>query len=240
MNGNDICVTALQDAGILGVGENATSPMINDAFGKLNRMLSSWSADMRPVWAQLNKEYPLLANINQYSLGPTGDFVQVRPLQIVSAQLRIPNDATPIDYSLEIITNSDYQSLALKSLQGLPQTIGWNPKVPNGTLFVYPEPLQNYTLRLTTIIPLDSATLTDEYSVPPGYEQAIIANLVIILLAAYRQPSTPEQQSLAINSRLIIDRENFALNMNEATPDLTAPGYNGNNWFWWLGLTPFP
>ncbi len=223
MNGYQICTQALIDARILGDGESPSDSMVSNAQTKANQMLSSWSAQMTPIWSKVTNEYPLIPGKREYKIGSTGDFVQARPLQITSCQLKLWNN---FDYSVKVTSWDDYQYTLFKDLKGFPINIGVNPTIPNMTVDFYPVPITNCTIRITSLIAMDSMTLGAEYEFPPGYEAAVIANLVIWLRNKYGLPNDPFLMEQAQSTKQIIDSANFNSQIGEMSPDFSAPGYS--------------
>lgn len=229
MTGYEICTQALIDGRILGDGESPSDAQVSAAQTKANQMLSSWSAQMTPIWSKITNEYPLIPSKREYSMGPTGDFAQARPLQITSVQLKLWNN---FDYSVKVISWDDYQTTLFKTLQGFPLNVGVNPTIPNMTLDFYPVPITNCSIRITSLVAMDSMSLGAEYAFPPGYEAAVIANLVIWLRNKYGLPNDPFLQEQAASTKQIIDSANFNSQIGEMTPDFSAPGYQGATGQW--------
>ncbi len=229
MTGYEICTQALIDGRILGEGESPDSPTVTSAQRKINQMLSSWSAQMTPIWSKVTNEFPLIPNKREYTIGPTGDFAQPRPLQITSVQLKLWNN---FDYYVKVISWDDYQNTLFKKLQGFPINVGVNPTIPNMTLDFYPEPITNCSVRITSLIAMDSMTLGAEYAFPPGYEAAVIANAVIWLRNKAGLPNDPFLMDQAVSTKAIIDTANFNSQISEMAPDFSAPGYSQVNGQW--------
>ncbi len=239
MTGLDYIKDSFQIAGIYQPGETPSAEEANGALNKMNDMLSSWSADIRPVFCQRHDVYQLEGGRAHYTIGPTGDFVQPRPNKIQNAMVRVQGQ---LDYPLEIITPADYQGLNLKTLLGIPQYLSVNPKMPNLELSLYYVPQQSYELNLNTLISLDCQTLTGNVEFPPGYEEAVKYNLALRLAGIYGAAANMSAFNIDIarNSKAIIQRENDMMMDDQMTGDLSAPGLGVVNFPWWWTGGPNP
>ncbi len=235
--GLDIIKAAFRKAGINQVGETPSSDEANDALADLNSMLSSWSADLRPVFSQKHDLYELTPGQAKYTIGPTGDFVQARPNSVVTAQIVLQGN---LNYPLKLITPQDYEQINLKTLQGIPQVLAVNPTLPNYELYLYYVPQAAYFLNINTLISLDNQTLNGEFDFPPGYEEAVVYNLAIKIAPDYGQTPMQSVIQTAINSKAVIMRENAVMMENEMNPDLSSPGMGNVNFPWWWTGGPNP
>ncbi len=239
MTGLDVIIEAFQLAGVNEEGETPSASEANGALRQLNSMLSSWSADLRPVFSQKHAIYPLVPGQAKYLLGPSvdADFVQARPNAIVTAQVIIQGN---LNYPLKLITPQDYEEINLKTLQGIPQVLAVNPTLPDYELYLYYIPQAAYFLNINTLISLDNQTLTGDFNFPPGFEEAVIYNLALRICPVYGQDPKPFVVQNAANSKAIIMRENAVMMENEMSPDLSAPGMGTVGFPWWWTGGPNP
>jgi hypothetical protein len=191
---------------------------------KLNQMLSSWSVSLVSIYAVETTTTSALPNIGEFTIGPTGDVVvSARPLNFQVIQVQFPG-SFPVGSSLVQLSPGDFQSLSIPTLQGVPAYYSYNPTIPNGTINIYPVPTQNFPLKMTYNLPLSNASLNSQYSVPPGYEMAIISNLACLVCVYYGLPTGPELLNIATSSKRIIDVANQAALSKNPTGDMSAPG----------------
>jgi len=145
-----------------------------------------------------------------YTIGVGGAFNTTRPIRLEHAALRIQASPT-LDIPLHMLTDEEYQSLALKGLTG---TWGWglyyDRAFPLGSLFPYPVYPAGSTLLLYPVHPLTAfATLDTEVALPPGYELALQSNVSIELSSSYRDcVITPALAALAPSSKSLIKMSN--------------------------------
>ncbi len=237
--GLDYINDAFLIAGIYQPGETPTAQEANGALRSMNDMLSTWSAEIRPVFCTRHDIYQMDASVASYTIGPTGDFVQPRPNMITQAMVRVQGN---LDYPLEIITPDEYLSLNLKTLTGIPQYLKVNPTVPNIEVSVYYVPQQSYELNIDSLISLDSQTLTGQVEFPPGYEEAVKYNLAIRLAGKYGAAANMAQFNvdIAIQSKKTIQRQNDMMLDDQMSGDLSAPGLGVVNFPWWWTGGPNP
>ena len=178
MTGLDYVVAALEILGVYTPGETLSDADANSVLNQGNRMLDSWSADLEAVYAETQEDFTLTSSDESYTIGPTGDFVTVRPLSVLRAYTR---DTDGSDHKMSIVSNREYQDIILKeSGDSIPRVMSYNPTNPNGTILFYPPPDLGYEFRITSLKPLASMTLAGSYVVPPGYDDTIVWNMAVL------------------------------------------------------------
>lgn len=183
MTGLEYIKGALEILGVYSPDNDLEDSDGNLGLRFLNAMLDGWTADVGPVYAETQESFALTTAKIQYTIGPTGDFVTTRPVNMIRASIR---DAQDVDHKLDLQPNSEYQDFALKDPgSSLSWALGYNMTFPNVTLLFYPPPDSSYSLRLTSYKALSAATLASTYSVPPGYDESIIWNLAVRLAPTY-------------------------------------------------------
>lgn len=200
----DIITKAMQKSGILTKTEMPSSDEANDALDSLNAMLSSWSNDSMLIVARVLESFPLVSGTATYTMGPSGGFATIRPMEIIEAHVR----QSTIDYHLDPLTDETYQGAVWdKSTQGLPQFINCTNGYPNVTLNIWPVPSGAYTLFVLSEKELTSFTNLDQVvSLPPGWEQALVYNLAVLIAPEYGQPLDQSLVQIAIDSKGSIER----------------------------------
>lgn len=186
----DIINLALKDAGVVGVGQSALAEDVNDAFTKLNWMLSQWQ---RKRWLVFqNVDLPFVSTGAQtYTVGPGGNFnVPIRPDKLEAAYFRqlIQSQPNQVDYPLTIIPSMEnYSKIALKKLSTFPQGIYYDPGYPTGTIYPWPVPQSTiYEIHLIVKQQLTQfANLSDTVNLPEEYRSALELNLVTRLWPQY-------------------------------------------------------
>jgi hypothetical protein len=166
---------------------NITATEYTEAISSLNTMLSSWEELLHyPV----SENFTITSGVSIYSIGSGADFDTTRPFNLVSAFLR---DSDNIDYFVDVkMTQTEYNRTMNKSLSARPQKIFYNPTYPVGYIYFDSTPNNDDTLYLTSIKPYDNySSLTDNITLPPEWDKAVIYNLAIDLAPEHNQ--TPSQ-----------------------------------------------
>lgn len=181
----EIIQLSMKDAGLLGVGETPQAEDVNDAFMKLNWMISEWSQQKWLVYHLVTKEIPATGS-RTYSIGP-GEEIDFgsRPAKLYNAIYRQqPAGGTPVDYPMTVIAaREDYELIAAKFVTGPPRAAFLDTGWPNGTIYIWPIPQAGqYTLIFTFMMELTGfSSLTETISLPPIYESAMNWNLAMRL-----------------------------------------------------------
>jgi hypothetical protein len=197
----DLCNSALQDSGYLGIGQVASSDIINRAWARLQWMLQIWQVKRYLCYHLVDYSVSCTGQLT-YTIGPTGGAVapdigigqigQVsRPDKIESAFLRQLNGNPngQIDFWLTLLqAYEDYARIVLKPLTTLSNVIFYDPGWANsnqlGTLYPWPVPnLANYELHVQVKerLPASFASLATKLNLPFEYYRAIVSNLAMAL-----------------------------------------------------------
>lgn len=182
---------ALRLLGVIASGESPTTSESSDALETLNGMLDSWRNDKLIVYAYQDILITLINGTATYTIGPSGGTVATSPVSIESAFVRQSN----IDYPLTQITDAYYQAKKDKTVTSdIPSEILFNHTDPNATVTLYPTPTTANILHLRVWTPLASVALTDTFTFPPGYDDAVTYNLAVRLSPEY--PAVPLSQAV--------------------------------------------
>ena len=170
--------------GVLASGESLDTTETADALADLNSMLDSWMNDKLMTYSLQNITVQLVANTSSYTIGASGATVtSTAPVSIESAFVRKSN----LDYPITLIDQNQYNSIVAKaSTSDIPEYLYFNGTSPNATITLYPVPTQVNNLYLTVQTPYAPfAAATDTFSMPNGYEDAVVYNLAIRRWAEY-------------------------------------------------------
>lgn len=185
---------AMQKAGILTKGESPASDEANDALDSLNQMLSSWANDSLVIYARTWETFSLSGGTASYTIGSSGTFNTTRPIDIISAYVT----SGGVDYQVGEITDEAYNSITLKTVQGIPEFFNFDNAYPLAKIRLYPVPAAAYSLFLLSEKPVTSiATLDTEITLPDGFERAIVYNLALELAPEYQQQPDPSIVKIA-------------------------------------------
>lgn len=240
---NDMLTLCLQDAGIIGLGQQPVPADSTNALARLNWMLAGWRRQRWLVYNLQNfgivTQPDLITGLpgkQSYTVGPGGDFDTggtQRPDKIEFAFFRqiIPNGPTQqTDYVLEILTSwEDYNRIGIKQLGTFPTCAFYSNDFPLGTLYAWPIP-QAYLYELFITVKMQlagSLNFTDDLVLPEEYFNAIHWNLTVILRSAYDLPPKPGDIAFAKDSLNIIRGSNAQIARLQMPGELLRPGiYN--------------
>jgi len=217
----DLIALALLDAGIVGQGQTASAEDTNNAFKRLNYMVSQWARKRWLVYHLIDVSFTS-TGAQSYTVGPGMNCDTTRPDRIEAAFLRqlLPAMTNQIDYPLVVLqSREDYNQIALKTMGTWPSVVFYDSGWPTGTLYVWPVPAASqFAIHLSLKQPLNQfANLADDLNLPPEYEGAILHNLIVRLRSAYQMRPDPVQTGLAK------DALNVLRGANTQIPTLRMP-----------------
>lgn len=209
----DIITGAAKLIGVVFKSEVLSDDEANDGLVVLNDMLDSWSNEELTTFAYTLESFSL-TGATSYTIGSGGNFNTSRPINIVTAVVRIAT----IDYPLKSITQEEYQQqIALKSITSpIPQFIAYDNAYPLGTINLFPVATSGSTLRMLSNKPLANlSALTSTVDLPPGWKKALKYNLAVDLAPQYGQQPDP---SIAQQARMAKGAIMRATAINNAMP----------------------
>lgn len=200
---------ALRLIGQLAEGESPSSETSNDALTALNQMLDSWSTERLSVYSTQDQTFTWPASTISQSLGPTGDFIGNRPVQLDDSTY-FRDASTGVSFGIKIINQQQYDGIAVKTVTSTyPQVIWLNPDVPNLGMTVYPVPTRALEWHFISVIELTQpATLATTLVVPPGYLRAFRYNLAVEIAAEFGVEPPPTVSRIAMASKRKIKSQN--------------------------------
>lgn len=227
--GRTLCTDAMLELAILQAGETPNDTDIQFVLRKLNRVINNWNAEREAIYATDAQHWTIVPGVQPQTIGPTGLYVVTqRPVAIDAANIILNNVSPVVRNPFHI---RDYQWWALQSVQGvtstLPTDLYYKPSWPNGELYLWPVPTQNYQLELFTRGILDSYTLDTVFSMPPGYQDALTLTLAEEIASGFSvTPSATTVRSAAKSRDRIFS--NNRLSPRLTTYDAGMPPTNPN------------
>lgn len=203
----DVIKRSMRLLGVYAIGEEPTAEECADSLKALNAMLDSWANENLFVYAKSLDVIPLVANDGTYIVGPSGDVITERPLEVSGASYIVFQN---VSYPLTIATLNDYNQIPVKSLiAGIPLEMYVLPNMPNVTLQLWPIPSAAMTLNLWSNKLIQSFTnLTDVLTLPPGYERALGYCLAEEMGPEFDVQVSADIKIKALQSRKVIKRTN--------------------------------
>ena len=197
---------AYANLGIVEAGNDLSPELYEQGRQSLNAMLGAWSKKRLVINGIVSESFPLVVGQSVYTIGVGGNFNTAWPFSILAAYIR---DANGIDYSVNIITREQYNSISVKSVDGRPEYLFYDPQHPIGVIRFFYVPDDN-----TDTIYLDCqkvitsfASIDDAITLPPEYEEAIEYNLSMRLSPKINVPATREVAALASSSYGVINMQ---------------------------------
>lgn len=194
--------------GQLGSGESPTPAETADALIAVNAMLDSWRNDRLMCFAFQTLSLTLANGDDTYTVGTSGDLNTTRPVDLLDAYIVESN----VSYTVEIIGEKEYASILDKTTTAdWPNKILFRPSVASSqaTVIVYPVPNATRTLKLVCRVPVTAfSAASDTVTLPPGWEEAMAANLAIRMAPEYETSPSPAIVQMAKESLSGIKKTN--------------------------------
>jgi hypothetical protein len=146
---------ALRLIGMLAEGETPSSETSSDALLALNQMLDSWSIERLAVYSTQDQTFTWPASTISRTLGPTGDFVGNRPVELDESTY-FRDASTNVSFGIKIINQQQYDGIAVKTVTSTyPQVMWINMNNLNIEMFLYPVPTRDTELHFISVTELD-------------------------------------------------------------------------------------
>jgi hypothetical protein len=200
---------ALRLLGVLAEGETPSAEVSQDALVAFNQMIDSWNTERLSIYNTIDQVFNWPAGEIQQHLGPTGDFVGVRPVLLDdSTYFRDPG--TNVSFGIKFINQQQYDGIAVKTVTSTyPQVMWINMEYPNIQMTIYPKPTRLLEWHFISVQELSQpATLATELAFPPGYLRAFVYNLAMELAPEFGVEPSPQVQRIAMTSKRNIKRIN--------------------------------
>ena len=202
---------ALRLLGVLAEGETPSAATSQDALAALQQMIDSWNTERLSVFTTQDQVFLWPAGVgNQIrTLGPTGDFVGLRPILIDDATY-FRDPGTNVSFGIKLINQQQYDGIAVKTVTSTyPQVMFVNNSFPDTTLTIYPVPTRELEWHFVSVEELSNpATLATVLYFPPGYLRAFVYNLAMEIAPEFGVESSPQVQRIAMTSKRNLKRIN--------------------------------
>ncbi len=209
----------LRTIGAVGIGVQVSADEANEALIVLRRMLGWLQTQRLALFWIPRATYTLVSGQASYTVGPGGDFDQLRPIWLERVSIITNNNPVqPLELPIEIFTPQRWQGIGVKSVTStLPEGVYWDKAFATGTrwstMTFWPIPTGSLLqVILAYAEPLTSLTLLDSnVEFPPGYDEALVYNLAKRLAIEWGRPVDPEINGMAASSLADIKRVNIEL-----------------------------
>ena len=200
---------ALRLLGVLAEGEVPSAATADDALVAMQQMIDSWSTERLSVFTTQDQVFTWPAGQLSQTLGPSGDFVGTRPIQLDDSTYFV-DTSNGISFGIKLINQQQYDGIAVKTVtSSYPQVLWVNTNYPDVDLHVYPVPTRALEWHFISVEPLTQpATLSTVLSFPPGYLRAFRYNLACEIAPEFGVEPSPQVQRIAMSSKRNLKRIN--------------------------------
>jgi hypothetical protein len=200
---------ALRLIGVLAEAEAPSAAMAQDALTALNQMIDSWNTERLSVFSTIDQVFNWPSSTRIRTLGPTGDFVGQRPVQLDDATY-FRDASTNVSYGIKMINQEQYNNIAVKTVTSTyPQVLWYNATFPDIEIYIYPVPSRVLEFHFVSVEKLtEPATLDTVLAFPPGYLRAFRYNLACELAPEYGVEPSPQVRRIAMYSKRDLKRIN--------------------------------
>lgn len=203
---SDIIKRAMRILRQLESGETPTSAEYADGLVALNAILDSWRNESLMAFAYQLEAVTLANGDSSVTVGPTGGTVTDRPMQVVGAYVTYSG----VNHPVNVLTKEEWDSLPVPTTTSeFPTDIYYEPSMPDGTVYVYPEASASSTLYLRVKRPLEQFSSTsDVIELPPGWVEALVQNLAVRWAPEFETEANPSTVQAARESKAAIKTQN--------------------------------
>ena len=200
---------ALRLIGMLAEGEVPSAATSQDALTALNQMIESWNTERLSVFSTIDQVFNWPPSTRVRTLGPTGDFVGQRPIELDDATY-FRDASTNVSYGIKMINQEQYNNIAVKTVTSTyPQILWYNATYPDIEIYLYPVPSRVLEFHFVSVQPLTQpATLETALTFPPGYLRAFRYNLACELAPEFGVEPSPQVKRIAMYSKRDLKRIN--------------------------------
>jgi len=198
---------ALRLIGVLAEAEAPSAAMAQDALTALNQMIDSWNTERLSVFSTIDQVFNWPSSTRIRTLGPTGDFVGQRPVQLDDATY-FRDASTNVSYGIKMINQEQYNNIAVKTVTSTyPQVLWYNATYPDIEIYIYPVPSRVLEFHFVSVEKLtEPANLSTVLAFPPGYLRAFRYNLACELAPEYGVEPSPQVRRIAMYSKRDLKR----------------------------------
>ena len=200
---------SLRLLGVLAEGETPAASVSQDALMALNQMIDSWNTERLSTFVTQDQTFLWPAGFISRTLGPTGDFVGLRPVLIDDATY-YRDPSTNVSFGVKFINQQQYNGIAVKTVTSTYPQVCWvNMGFPDITLTVYPKPTRELEWHFISVQELDRpAELATVMYYPPGYLRAFTYNLAMEFAPEFGVEPSPQVSRIAMTSKRNLKRIN--------------------------------
>ena len=205
----DLINGALRLIGMLAEGETPSAGTSADALVAMQQMIDSWNTERLSIFTTQEQVFTWPAGALSRTLGPTGDFIGNRPIQLDDSTYFI-DPTTGVSYGVKIINQQQYDGIAVKTVTSTyPQVMWINTNFPNIDMHIFPVPIRALEWHFISVDELTQpAALGTSLAFPPGYLRAFRYNLACEIAPEFGVEPSPQVKRIAMYSKRNLKRIN--------------------------------
>ena len=234
MTAIELITDAVREFGGVSHGEALTADEANDSLRRLNVMLDTWSAEKLTIYEVARSVYTLTSGTQTYTLGPTGDFVQTRPVWI--ERMGIIQGTQAIELPLKMLTTERWAGeVPVKDVQSaLATKVYVDGAYPdrNVSFWPYPNVSDLQVAIYWPSAPTTFALLATDLAWPPSYHEALLTNLAVRLVPQFGAPLNPVLAKMAVDTYATLKRSQTNTHLEELAVDRMLVGPIGSKRIW--------
>ena len=134
---------SLRLLGVLAEGETPSAAVTQDSIMAVNQMIQSWDTERLSVFGTQDQVFTWPSYTMTRTIGPTGDFVGNRPIEIDDATY-FKDPSSGLSFGVKLINQQQYDGIAVKTVTSTyPQIIFVNMTYPDVDMYIYPRPTRD-------------------------------------------------------------------------------------------------
>lgn len=224
----DLINGALRLLGVIAEGETPSSETSQDALTAFNQMIDSWNTERLAVYATQEQVFTWAAATASRTIGPSGNFVGNRPIDVLESTY-FKDTASGVSYPIALISQDQYNDIAVKTTSGYPYAMWVNMTNPNATMTVYPVPSVSLSFYIVSTVEISQpALLSTDIALPPGYLRALRYNLATELAPEFGMEPSLQVQRIAMASKRNLKRINNPDDVMSLPYDILGNRYGYN------------
>ncbi|MFC0302779.1 hypothetical protein [Rhizorhabdus histidinilytica] len=204
----DLINGALRLLGVLAEGEVPSADTSQDCLSAFDQMVDSWNTERLSVYSTIDQTFTWPAGERIRTLGPSGNFVGIRPIQLMESTYFI--GPSNLSFGVQFVNEDQYNGIALKTVTSTYPNVIWvNNTFPDVTMHVYPVPTSSLLWHFISVQTLDQpAALSTDVTLPPGYLRAFRYNLACELAPEFGVEPSGQVVRIAVSSKRNLKRIN--------------------------------
>jgi len=206
----EIIKGSLRLIGMLAEGEEPSADTMQDSIMAMNQMIQSWDTERLAVFNTMDQIFIWPAYQMTRTIGPTGDFVGDRPIEIDDATY-FKDPSSGLSFGVKLINQQQYDGIAFKTVTSTyPQVMWVNNTFPDMTMTIYPVPIKALEWHIISVEQLKEVdSVATDMTFPPGYLRAFRYNLAMELAPEFGVEPSQQVQRIAMTSKRDLKRINF-------------------------------